>query len=47
MSLGFSGYAAGSYPYNPGLIMSHPIFGLRMMATALDDAHRSQWQAFE
>jgi hypothetical protein len=46
-SIGFSGYAPGSYEYNPDLGLTHPVIARRMSAAALDDKSRSQWRTFD
>lgn len=44
---GFAGYAPGSHPYEPEQLMSHPRIGRRMLAAALYDHQRGQWQNFD
>ena len=44
---GFAGYAPGSLTYDPGQLMSHPSIGHRMLAAALYDHQRQQWQQFD
>lgn len=44
---GFSGYASGSCPYEPSVLVSDPIAFKRMKAAALDDAARPLWTGFE
>jgi hypothetical protein len=45
--LEFAGYAPGSHPYNPTMLVGNPVLGHRLLAAALDDAHRAEWQAFD
>ena len=44
---GFAGYAPGSHPYEPDQLTSHPRIGRRMLAAALYDHQRDQWQSFD
>lgn len=46
-SLGFVGYRPGSLSYSPTLFTSHPVFGQRLRAAALDDRARGQWNDFD
>lgn len=46
-SVGFNGYAPGSFPYTPTQLMSHPLVLRRIRAAALDDQARSQWNDFD
>jgi len=46
-SIGFSGYAPGSFKYSPSMMMTHPDVVRRMGAAALDDTARSQWKTFD
>jgi hypothetical protein len=44
---GFGGFAPGSLEYDPGQLMSHPRIGHRMLAAALYDHQRQEWQQFD
>jgi hypothetical protein len=44
---GFPGYAPGSHAYEPDQLLSHPRMGRRMLAAALYDHQRDQWQNFD
>jgi hypothetical protein len=46
-SIGFPGYAPGSFPYSPNMLSSHPVILKRLLAAALDDSSRHQWKAFD
>jgi hypothetical protein len=46
-SIGFSGYAPGSFKYSPDMMMTHPVILQRIRAAALDDESRPQWRAFD
>lgn len=46
-SIGFSGYAPGSFKYSPDMMMTHPVILQRICAAALDDQSRSEWKAFD
>jgi hypothetical protein len=44
---GFTGYAPGSYPYEPSQLTSHPRIGRRMLSAALFDHQRDEWANFD
>jgi hypothetical protein len=46
-STGFDGYAPGSFKYEPGMLISHPLVAKRLRSAALDDKYRPEWQAFD
>jgi len=46
-SIGFSGYAPGSFKYAPSMMTTHPVVFKRMRAAALDDDARPQWRTFD
>jgi hypothetical protein len=46
-SIGFSGYAPGSFAYSPSMFSTHPVVAQRMRAAALDDQSRAQWKTFD
>ena len=46
-SIGFSGYAPGSFDYSSSMMMTHPVVVQRMCAAALDDEARPQWKTFD
>jgi len=43
----FSGYAEGTFPYEPGLLMSNLVLLQRMRAASLPDPVRQQWRTFD
>lgn len=46
-SIGFCGYAPGSFEYGPDMMLTHPIVAQRISAAALDDLARPQWRTFD
>jgi hypothetical protein len=46
-SIGFLGYAPGSFEYSPGMMISHPVVFHRMRAAALLDESRPRWKTFD
>jgi hypothetical protein len=46
-SIGFSGYAPGTFRYVPSMMTTHPVVFKRMRAAALDDEARPQWKTFD
>ena len=43
----FAGYAPGSYAYRPGTFVSHPDAARRLLAAAVMDHQRHEWQGFD
>jgi hypothetical protein len=46
-SIGFSGYAPGSFKFSPDMMMMCPVILQRIRAAALDDQARQQWRTFD
>lgn len=46
-SIGFLGYAPGTYEYSPSLMTTHPVVFKRMRAAAVDDQSRPLWKTFD
>jgi hypothetical protein len=43
----FTGFAPGTVPFDPTELHTHPSFGVRIKAAAVDDAERSRWRDFK
>lgn len=46
-SIGFCGYAPGSFEYGPDMMLTHPVVAQRISAAALHDDARPQWRTFD